>query len=64
MPKEGDLDLSGLDISSGNMKALMNVDLKEWKAEVPGHREHFALFGSRLPERLKKQLEEFRKRLG
>ena len=35
MPKEGDLDLSGLDISSGNMKALMNVDLKEWKAEVP-----------------------------
>ncbi len=64
MPKEGDLDLSGLDISSGNMKALMNVDLKEWKAEVPDIEKHFALFGTRLPERLRRQFEEFRKRLG
>ncbi len=64
MPKEGDLDLAGLDISSENMKALMEVDLKAWKAEVPDIEQHFALFGSRLPERLKRQLEEFRKRLG
>jgi phosphoenolpyruvate carboxykinase (GTP) len=64
MPKDGDLDLSGLDIPSENIKAVMNVDLKAWKAEIPDIEQHFALFGSRLPERLKKQLEEFRKRLG
>jgi hypothetical protein len=29
-----------------------------------GHREAFALFGNRLPERLRKQFEEFKKRLG
>jgi phosphoenolpyruvate carboxykinase (GTP) len=64
MPKDGDLDLDGLDIPSENMKAVMNVDLKAWKAEIPDLEQHLAQFGSRLPERLRKQLEEFRKRLG
>jgi len=64
MPKEGDLDLSGLDIPAGNLKALMDINLAEWKAEVPDIEKHFAVFGSRLPGRLKKQLEEMRKRLG
>ena len=64
MPRDGDLDLTGLDIPAGNLRALMNVDLREWKAEMPDIEKHFALFGSRLPERLKKQFEEFRKRLG
>jgi phosphoenolpyruvate carboxykinase (GTP) len=64
MPRDGDLDLTGLDIPAGNLRALLNVDLKEWKAEVPDIEKHFALFGGRLPERLKKQFEEFRKRLG
>jgi phosphoenolpyruvate carboxykinase (GTP) len=63
MPKEGDLDLAGLDIPAGNMKALMDISLAEWKAEVPDIEKHFALFGNRLPERLRKQLEEMRKRL-
>ncbi len=64
MPREGDLDLGGLDIPSGNMKALLDVDMKDWKAEIPDIEKHFALFGARLPERLKKQFEELRKRLG
>jgi len=63
MPKDGDFDLKGLDIPDGNMKALMEVDLDAWKAEIPDIEQHFALFGSRLPERLRIQLEEFRKRL-
>jgi len=64
MPKEGDLDLAGLEIPAGNLKALMDINLAEWKAEVPDIEKHFAVFGSRLPGRLKKQLEEMRKRLG
>lgn len=63
-PKDGDLDLSGLDIPESNRKALMNIDLGEWRAEIPDIEKHFALFGNRLPERLRKQLEELRKRLG
>jgi phosphoenolpyruvate carboxykinase (GTP) len=64
MPKDGDLDLTGLDIPAPNMKALMDVDLPAWRSEIPDIEKHFALFGNRLPGRLKKQLEEFRKRLG
>jgi phosphoenolpyruvate carboxykinase (GTP) len=64
MPKDGDLDLSGLDISAENMKALMHVDLNEWRAEMPDIEKHLALFGNRLPEKLKQQFQEFKKRLG
>jgi phosphoenolpyruvate carboxykinase (GTP) len=63
MPKDGDLDLSGLDIAKDNMKELMDVDLLEWRAEVPDIEKHFALFGKRFPDRLKKQLDEMKKRL-
>ena len=64
MPKDGDLDLAGLTISSGNVQALMDVDLPSWKAEIPDIEKHFALFGKRLPARLTRQLEDLRKRLG
>ncbi len=63
MPKDGDFDLEGLNISAANMKALMDVDLAAWKTELPDIERHFAQFGNRLPERLRKQLEEFKKRL-
>lgn len=64
MPDEGDLDLSGLDISADSMKELMTVDTGEWSAEIPDIERHFAEFGDRLPERLTQQLQELRKRLG
>ncbi len=63
MPDEGDLDLSGLDISADSMKELMTVDTGEWRAEIPDIERHFAEFGDRLPERLTQQLHELRKRL-
>ena len=64
MPVEGGLDLTGLDISTENMKELMRVDTEAWSAEVPDIERHFAKFGSRLPERLTRQLQELRNRLG
>lgn len=63
LPKEGDLDLSGLNISSEDMKELMSVNIEEWKAEIPDIEKHFARFGNRLPERLGNQLKELIKRL-
>ncbi len=64
MPAADDLDLTGLDIPEGSMKELMAVDIAAWKAEIPDIENHFAQFGSRLPERLAKQLAELKKRLG
>ncbi len=64
LPKEGDMDLEGIGMTADDMKALMNVDTEELKAEIPDIEQHLATFGRRLPERLKKQFEEFKKRLG
>jgi phosphoenolpyruvate carboxykinase (GTP) len=64
MPLEGDLDLSGLDMSNDNMRELMSIDTGAWKAEISDIERHFAEFGNRLPERLGSQLQELRKRLG
>ncbi len=64
MPQDKDLDLAGLTLSPENLQELMAVDPAAWKAEVPDIEKHFALFGDKLPERLRVQLAEFRKRLG
>lgn len=63
LPGEGDLDLSGLDLSTDNMKELMSIDRAAWKAEIPDIEKHFSAFGNRLPERIRKQFHEFIKRL-
>ena len=64
LPQEGDLDLSGLTISPEEMKELMTVNTLDWKAEIPDIEAHFASLGSRLPERMKNQLKDLKKRLG
>ncbi len=63
LPKKEDLDLKGLQISSEDMDELMNVNPAELKAIIPEIEQHFATFGDRLPERLKKQLAEYKARL-
>jgi phosphoenolpyruvate carboxykinase (GTP) len=56
MPKDNDLDLSGLAIDPENLKELMSVKAEEWNAEIPDIEAHYALFGKRLPQKLKDQL--------
>ena len=64
MPKVEDLDLSGLDIPLEDVKELLRVDVEAWKAEVPDVQQHLDQFGKRLPERLRKQFEAYKQRLG
>jgi phosphoenolpyruvate carboxykinase (GTP) len=64
LPNEGDIDLSGLNISADDMGELLRIETDEWKAEIPDIENHFSKFGNRLPERLRKQFQEFKKRLG
>lgn len=64
LPQEGDLDLSGLTISPGDIKELMSVNISEWQAEIPDIEAHFASLGRRLPEKMKTQLKSLRERLG
>lgn len=64
LPKDGDLDLSGLEIGKENMQELMAVDTAAWKAEVPDIEKHYARFGNRLPAKLRDELAALAKRLG
>ena len=64
LPKDGDLDLSGLEITKENMTELLKVDVDVWRMEIPDIERHFAQFGDRLPERMGKELDALRKRLG
>ena len=64
MPKEGELDLNGLNIPAADLKELLRVDADAWRAEVADIERHFSVFGKRLPERLRIQLDALRKRIG
>jgi phosphoenolpyruvate carboxykinase (GTP) len=39
------------------------VDAEEWTAQLPQLKEHYAMFGERLPTELRKQLEALEERL-
>ncbi len=64
LPNEDDLDLSGLDIPAENVAELLRVNTEAWRAEIPDIEKHFAQFGTRLPERLHRQVAGLRERLG
>jgi phosphoenolpyruvate carboxykinase (GTP) len=63
LPAPADLDLRGLDLPPADLEQLLKVDLDGWRAEVPLIREHFARFGSRLPEALRQETDQLEKRL-
>jgi phosphoenolpyruvate carboxykinase (GTP) len=52
-----------LAIDAQDIKALLNIDIEAWRAEIPDIEKHFAQFGDRLPERLKRQFEALEERL-
>ncbi|MDB5322986.1 MAG: Phosphoenolpyruvate carboxylase [Phycisphaerales bacterium] len=50
MPKAGDLDLEGLDISPAQIDALQSVDANEFKAEILSQEELFLKLAGDLPK--------------
>jgi phosphoenolpyruvate carboxykinase (GTP) len=64
LPKDGDLDLTGLSLPAQNLAELMRVDRAAFKAEVPDMQQHFKQFGDRLPSRLDAQFKALVERLG
>jgi phosphoenolpyruvate carboxykinase (GTP) len=61
---EGGLDTDGLDLDPEAMSKLLAVDPEDWKHQLPQMREHYAKFGDRLPEELKRQLDALEASLG
>src|SRR5271157_5105847 len=63
IPGVADLDTAGLDIKGAHVEELLSVDIEGWKAEVPLIKEHFAHFGSHLPEALNLEVKALEGRL-
>jgi phosphoenolpyruvate carboxykinase (GTP) len=63
VPAEGAVPAEGLGLSAEVMAKLLAVDPDEWKAELPLIREHFDVFGDRLPQEIRDQLAALEERL-
>jgi phosphoenolpyruvate carboxykinase (GTP) len=63
VPAEGELDVSGLEISPEALADVLNVDEEAVRAELPQVREHLAMFGDRLPAEVRSQLERLEQQL-
>jgi phosphoenolpyruvate carboxykinase (GTP) len=53
VPKAGDLDLSGLDISHEQVDDATHIDLEEWEKELASYGEFFDTLGTSMPRALK-----------
>ena len=63
MPRAEDLDMTGLDIASEDLAELLNVDADAFIEELEDLDSYMAKVGDRLPERMKKQIEQYKERL-
>jgi len=63
VPDENSIDISGLEISSNNLKELLFIDKEEWMREVNEIREFYKIFGSKLPKELREELNSLEERL-
>ncbi len=63
VPAEGALETAGLGLSAEDMEKLLSADTDEWIAQLPQLKEHYAMFGERLPAELREQLHALETRL-
>jgi phosphoenolpyruvate carboxykinase (GTP) len=64
LPAEGELDLSGLDMSPEAMRELLSVDTDAWVAEAADQQEFLGSFGERMPAAIHAQRAALAARLG
>ncbi|MBR4056949.1 MAG: phosphoenolpyruvate carboxykinase (GTP) [Oscillospiraceae bacterium] len=63
LPKVEDIDLEESGVDAQTLRELLNVDRELWKQEVEGIEEFYAMFGEKLPETLRAELEKLKKNL-
>jgi len=64
VPAPGSLDVEGLELTEEQIAKALEVDLEEWKAEIPQITEWFEKFGDTLPAVLWTELDGLKARLG
>jgi phosphoenolpyruvate carboxykinase (GTP) len=63
VPRNEDLDLSGIESVAENLGELLKVDTAKWQQECELIEEHYAKFGNRLPVELKEEFTKLKERL-
>ena len=63
LPTKGALDTDGLDIDDADLDTLLAVDSDGWRAAIPQIREHYAVFGDKLPAQLQMAVDTLEARL-
>ena len=64
LPRPEDINLEGMDgFTVDDLKKILDVDVKTWKAEAKDIAEYYKLFGDKLPEKLAKQLRILKRNL-
>ncbi|MCG2705463.1 MAG: phosphoenolpyruvate carboxykinase (GTP) [Candidatus Omnitrophica bacterium] len=64
IPRPGDIDMTGLDISKEAMHKLLDINREEWKEEAKNIAQFFKKFGKHFPEKLFREHRAIVKRLG
>ena len=62
VPRPQDINLEGPDLSTDSLNELLEIDREQWRKETELIEEHYAKF-DRLPEALKKELDDLKARL-
>ncbi|MGV0790845.1 phosphoenolpyruvate carboxykinase (GTP) [Mycolicibacterium sp. XJ1819] len=63
VPTAKDLDLSGLDVDPADVDAALEVDVDEWREELPLIEEWFEFVGEKLPTGIKDEFDALKHRL-
>ncbi|EAR25064.1 phosphoenolpyruvate carboxykinase (GTP) [marine actinobacterium PHSC20C1] len=63
LPRDGDLNVDGLELSDDTMEQLFAIDAASWQAEADATEKFFATFDGRVPAAVNRQLEQLKARL-
>jgi phosphoenolpyruvate carboxykinase (GTP) len=63
IPTANALDMTGLDLPTDIIEELLSVNVDDWKEELTGHRDFFAMFGDRLPDKIWEESNALARRL-
>jgi phosphoenolpyruvate carboxykinase (GTP) len=63
VPTATAINVEGLNVTPADMAELLNVDVDEWRAEVPSIRDHYVQFADHLPVEMTNQINDLEARL-
>jgi len=63
VPTADSLDVTGLDLTTEQLEAAVEVNIDQWRSEIPGIEEWFDKIGPRVPTSLQDELQSLKMRL-